>query len=104
LRQRLARLPAGFARLFDGIDDVAVQHQLQAFVVGVAAAALPAEQFFALIGCLTGGEPGDLGLARFSERLARRSPRCAGFGKRFARGQFEQAHALVLGIQAHFGL
>ncbi|MNV71757.1 hypothetical protein D3C71_1647950 [compost metagenome] len=37
LRQRLTRaLQQVFPRLFDGVDDVAVQHQFQAFVVGIA--------------------------------------------------------------------
>ncbi|MNF76161.1 hypothetical protein D3C84_582670 [compost metagenome] len=78
LRQHLARaFEQVFPGLFDGIDDVAVQHQFQAFVVGIAGhpAVCRAEQFFAAHGVPLKRLNQDLGLARLSERLARRSPR-----------------------------
>ncbi|MNO92898.1 hypothetical protein D3C76_844840 [compost metagenome] len=78
LRQHLARaFEQVFPGLFDGIDDVAVQHQFQAFVVGIAghSTVCRAEQFFAAHGVPLRRLNQDLGLARLSERLARHSPR-----------------------------
>ncbi|MNC64547.1 hypothetical protein D3C75_1147630 [compost metagenome] len=90
LRQRLTRaLQQVFPRLFDGVDDVAVQHQFQAFVVGIAdrAAMGGTEEFFtAHCAPLKRLNQPVLGLARPSERLARRSPRARRPWVRLSRG------------------
>ncbi|MNK80804.1 hypothetical protein D3C87_1005340 [compost metagenome] len=89
LRQHLPRtFQQVFAGFFDGIDDVAVQHQFQAIVIGVAGhrARAGAEQFFCTHCTPRKRLNQDLGLARLSERLARRSPRARRLWVRTSRG------------------
>ena len=100
LRQHLPRtFQQVFSGLFDGVDDVAVQYLFQAFVVGVAGrrALRGAEQFFtAHCAPLKPVEPAGLGFGQafgaFGQAFAEGAQ---ALGQAFARGQFEQAHALV---------